>query len=114
MRTSGCATCSTDYAGKCILIADALTLIERNLLPDRPVFFVTAGRRGGGKTTTLHMLIMAVFGARAAAAAWSTNEEERRKAILAYFMSGLAYIIWDNITPRHTNQLSAHRTIVHD
>jgi hypothetical protein len=89
---------STDYAGKCILIADALTLIERNLLPDRPVFFITAGRRGGGKTTTLHMLIMAVFGARAAAAAWSTNEEERRKAILSYFMSGVAYIIWDNIS----------------
>jgi hypothetical protein len=88
---------ATDYAGKCVLIAAALTLIERNLLPDRPVFFVTAGRRGGGKTTTLNMLVMAVIGTRAAAAAWSTNEEERRKAILAYFMSGLPYIIWDNI-----------------
>ncbi len=38
------------------------------------------------------MLIMAVFGARAAAAAWSPNEEERRKAILSYFMAGVAYI----------------------
>ena len=95
---------SSDYAGKCILIADALTLIERNLLPDRPVFFITAGRRGGGKTTTLHMLIMAVFGARAAAAAWSPNEEERRKAILSYFMAGVAYIIWDNI--RRGTQIS--------
>ena len=44
---------ATDYIGKCIIIAAALTLIERSLLPDRPVFFVTAGRRGGGKTTTL-------------------------------------------------------------
>ena len=49
---------STDYAGKCILIADVLTLIERNILPDRPVFFITAGRRGAGKTTTLNMLVM--------------------------------------------------------
>jgi hypothetical protein len=88
---------SADFTGKCILIAAALTIIERNLLPDRPVFFVTAGRRGGGKTTSLHMLIMAVLGIRAAAAAWSPNEEERRKAILAYFMEALPYLIWDNI-----------------
>src|SRR5262245_53415546 len=50
---------ATDYAGKCIIIADALTLIERSLLPDRPCFFITAGRRGNGKTTTIIMLIMA-------------------------------------------------------
>ena len=50
---------ATDYTGKCTIIAAALTLIERSLLPDRPCFFVTAGRRGGGKTTTLTMLIMA-------------------------------------------------------
>jgi hypothetical protein len=87
-----------DYSGKCIIIAAALTLIERSLLPDRPVFFITAGRRGGGKTTTLHMLVMAVFGIYASAAAWSTNEEERRKALLSYFMAGSAFIIWDNIT----------------
>jgi hypothetical protein len=88
---------ATDHAGKCTIIADALTLIERSLLPDRPCFFVTAGRRGGGKTTTLTMLIMAVTGLRPAAAAWSTNEEERRKALLAYFLLGVPYIIWDNI-----------------
>jgi hypothetical protein len=88
---------ATDYAGKCILIAAALTVIERSLLPDRPAFFVTAGRRGGGKTTTLTMLIMAVTGMRPAAAAWSTNEEERRKALLSYFLHGVSYIIWDNI-----------------
>jgi hypothetical protein len=72
-------------------------MIERSLLPDRPCFFVTAGRRGGGKTTLLVMLIMAVTGVRPAAAAWSTNEEERRKALLAYFLAGVPYILWDNI-----------------
>jgi hypothetical protein len=88
---------ATDYTGKCTIIAGALTLIERSLLPERPCFFVTAGRRGGGKTTTLIMLIMAVTGVRPAAAAWSTNEEERRKALLSYFLYGMAYILWDNI-----------------
>jgi hypothetical protein len=88
---------STDYAGKCTIIAAALTVIERSLLPDRPAFFVTAGRRGGGKTTTLTMLIMAVTGLWPAAAAWSTNEEERRKALMSYFLYGVSYIIWDNI-----------------
>jgi hypothetical protein len=88
---------ATDYTGKCTVIAAALTLIERSLLPDRPCFFVTAGRRGGGKTTTLTMLIMAVIGLWPAAAAWSTNEEERRKALMSYFLYGVAYILWDNI-----------------
>jgi hypothetical protein len=88
---------ATEVAGKCTLIAAALTLIERTLLPDRPAFFVSAGRRGGGKTTALIMLIMAVLGQWPAAAAWSTNEEERRKALLSYFMSGVPYILWDNI-----------------
>jgi len=92
---------ATDYTGKATIIAAALTLIERSLLPDRPCFFVTAGRRGNGKTTTLTMLIVAVTGLWPAAAAWSSNEEERRKALLAYFMYGLAYILWDNI-PRGT------------
>jgi len=89
---------ATDYAGKCTLIAAALSLIERSIFPDRPAFFVTAGRRGGGKTTTLTMLIMAVTGIWPAAAAWSTNEEERRKALLSYFLYGVTYILWDNIT----------------
>jgi hypothetical protein len=88
---------ATDTTGKATLIAAALTLIERSLLPDRPCFFVTAGRRGGGKTTTLTMLIMAVTGLWPAAAAWSTNEEERRKALMSYFLFGVSYILWDNI-----------------
>jgi hypothetical protein len=92
---------AADYIGKCTIIAAALTLIERSLLDQRPAFFVTAGRRGNGKTTTLIMLIVAVTGLIPAAAAWSSNEEERRKALPAYFMYGLAYILWDNI-PRGT------------
>jgi hypothetical protein len=88
---------ATDYAGKCVLIAAALTLIERSLLPVRPAFWGTAGKAGGGKTTMFTMLVMAVTGSHAAAAAWSSNEEERRKALLSYFMSGVSYILWDNI-----------------
>ena len=88
---------ATDYAGKCTIIAAALTIIERSLLDERPAFFVTAGRRGGGKTTLLYMLIMAVTGIRPAASAWSNNEEERRKALLSYFLYGVPYILWDNI-----------------
>jgi hypothetical protein len=92
-----CDVLTNRYEDKCIVVAAALTLIERSLLPDRPVFFVTAGRRGSGKTTLLTMLIMAVMGMRPAAAAWSPNEEERRKSILSYFLYGVAYILWDNI-----------------
>lgn len=88
---------ATSYAGKCILIAAAMTIIERSLFPDRPAFWVTAGRRGGGKTTALTMLIMATLGLRPAAAAWTPNEEERRKALLSYFMDGVPYILWDNV-----------------
>jgi hypothetical protein len=98
---------ATDYTGKAMIIAAALTLIERSLLPDRPCFFITAGRRGNGKTTTSIMLIVAVTAGRPAAAAWSSNEEERRKALLAYFMYGLPYILWDNI-PRGTQISCPH------
>ena len=42
----------TDYVGKCIIVSCLLTILERALLPERPAFFVTAGKRGGGKTTT--------------------------------------------------------------
>lgn len=86
-----------DYAGKCVAIAAALTLIERTMLPDRPVFFITAGRRGGGKTTTNKMLIKAVTGLAMAASAWSPSEEERRKSLHSYLMAAVGYIGWDNI-----------------
>src|SRR5205814_4462492 len=94
-------------AGKCVLISMALSVIERSLLPDRPVFWVTAGRRGGGKTTTIIMLLMAVTGIRPAAAAWSPNEEERRKSLLAYLLEALPAIVWDNI-PRGSELSCPH------
>jgi hypothetical protein len=88
---------ATTYAGKCILIGAAMTIIERSLFPDRPAFWVTAGRRGGGKTTAMTMLVMATLGLRPAAATWTPNEEERRKALLSYLMDGVPYILWDNV-----------------
>lgn len=92
---------ATDYPGKCVLVAMALTIIERLLLPERPAFFITAGQRGGGKTTTANMIAAAVIGRRASAAAWSPSDEERRKALLAYLGEGVPFIVWDNI-PRGT------------
>jgi hypothetical protein len=91
------ADVAADHAGKCSLIALALTIIERSLPDQRPAWFVTAGRRGSGKTTTIAMLIQAVTGSTAAASAWSPNEEERRKQLLSYLMYGVPYILWDNI-----------------
>ena len=104
---------ATDYAGKCTIIAAALTIIERSLLDQRPAFFVTAGRRGGGKTTTLTMLIKAVTGIWPAAAAWSTNEEERRKALLSYFLYGVAIHLVGQHRTRHADQLPAYREELH-
>ena len=88
---------NTDFIGKCVTIVATLTLMERSLLDVRPTFVVTAGRRSSGKTTLLKMLIMVVMAVRAAAAAWSTNEEERRKVLLSLLLSGVGYVIWDNI-----------------
>jgi hypothetical protein len=84
-------------AGKCVLIALALTIIERVVLPERPAFFVTSAVRGGGKTTALNMIALAITGQRASAAAWSPNEEERRKALFAYLFEGVPFLVWDNI-----------------
>jgi hypothetical protein len=98
---------AADYIGKAILIAAALTIIERSVLPERPAFFVTAGRRGGGKTTALIMLLVAVTGTRPSAAAWSPNEEERRKSLLSYLLEALPAIVWDNI-PRGTQISCPH------
>jgi hypothetical protein len=88
---------ATSYSGKCVLLADALTTLERLLLPERPCFFITAGQRGGGKTTAVHMISIATLGHRAAAAAWSASEEERRKALFAFLGAGVPTIAWDNI-----------------
>jgi hypothetical protein len=91
------ADVDTDAEGKAIIVALAMTLIQRHLLPARPAFFVTAGQRGGGKTTPLNMVSTAVFGRPAAAANWSPSEEERRKAIFSYFSAGVGLLVWDNI-----------------
>ena len=88
---------ATDAEGKCVLIALALSIIERVLLPERPVFFVTAGLRGGGKTTVLMMIALAAIGVKAAAAAWSSDPNERKKALFSYLLEGLPVLIWDNI-----------------
>lgn len=91
------ADVDSDTEGKAIIVALAMTLIQRHLLPARPAFFVTAGQRGGGKTTLLNMVATAVFGRPAAAANWSPSEEERRKAIFSYFSAGIGLLVWDNI-----------------
>jgi hypothetical protein len=88
---------TADYVDKCVVVACALTLIERTLLPDRPVFFVTGGRRSVGKGTAIKMIIKAVTGETPAMSAWSTDENERRKSIVSYFLAGVASIVWDNI-----------------
>jgi hypothetical protein len=93
--------------GKAVAIMFALTLIERPVLPERPAFFVTAGKRGGGKTTLIIMVIFAVLGRRAAAAAWSWNHEERRKALFSYLRQGVASVVWDNI-PRGSSISCPH------
>jgi hypothetical protein len=88
----------TDYAGKCVLLAVALTIIERPLFAERPAFFVTSGKRGGGKTTSINMIALATIGKRAAAMAWSRLEEERRKTIFAALLQGVPLIVFDNIS----------------
>jgi hypothetical protein len=88
----------TDYGGKCVLIALALTVIERPVFAERPAFFVTSGKRGGGKTTAINMIALATLGKRAAAMAWSRQEEERRKAIFAAFLQSVSLIVFDNIS----------------
>jgi hypothetical protein len=88
---------AADYTGRCVVIACALTILERLLLRERPAFFVVAGQRGGGKTTTVNMISLAVLGHLAAAAAWSPSEEERRKALFSYLREGVAMLAWDNL-----------------
>jgi hypothetical protein len=92
---------ATDLEGKCVLIALALTIIERILLPGRPLFFVTAGLRGGGKTTALMLISLAATGIKAAAAAWAADPGERKKALFSYLLEALPFLVWDNI-PRGT------------
>lgn len=91
------ADVATTYEGKCVLIAMAISIVERSLLPERPGFFISAGKRGTGKTTVASMISSAVLGMRAAAAAWSPDPEERRKTLFAALAEGAPLIVWDNI-----------------
>lgn len=87
----------TSYEEKCVLIAAALTIIERALLPERPGFFVSAGKRGSGKTTVCNAISAATLATRAAAAAWSSDPEERRKTLFAALAEGAPLVVWDNV-----------------
>lgn len=88
---------ATDLAGKCALIALALTFIERCILDERPASWLVAGRRGSGKTTALKMIFEARTGQPTVAAGGSSIEEERRKALHSYLIGGVPYILWNNI-----------------
>ena len=85
---------STDQVGKSLLIAAALTLIERSLMPERPCFFVTAGRRGNGKTTTIIMLIWPSQKGRQPPHGRPTRKNGKQRWLL---IQGVPYILWDNI-----------------
>ena len=91
------ADVATDDMGKAVLIAMALTVIERALFSERPGFFVTAGKRGCGKTTAVNMVATALTGCRAAATAWSPEPEERRKGLFSMLRQGPPLVVWDNI-----------------
>jgi hypothetical protein len=91
------ADVATDFAGKCVLIGMAATILQRTLLPERPAFILSGGKRGSGKTTTLTMVAAGATGKRPPAAAWSDDRNERRKALLGYLLEGPPLIAWDNI-----------------
>jgi hypothetical protein len=98
---------TTDAAGKAVVIAAALTMIQRIVLDQRPAFFIVAGQRGGGKTTVASMTTTAALGRPPAAATWASDEDERRKALLSHLRTGAASIVWDNI-PRGTSIKCPH------
>lgn len=83
--------------GKAVLVAYALSIIERALCPERPLFLVTSGKRGGGKSTAITMATIVALGKKATAAAWSWDEEERRKSVFACLLDGFPAVVWDNI-----------------
>jgi hypothetical protein len=89
------------FADKCIIITKALSILERAILPERPMYAVSAPLRGGGKTTLFNMIAMAILGAPAAATEWSNDEAERAKAIFSLLRQGVPFILFDNI-PRGT------------
>ena len=104
---------ATDYAGKCLIIAAALTLIERTLLPERPGFFVTAGQRGGGKTTLLSMLMMAVPACGRQPPRGRRMRKSGAKRCSATSWKRCARHHLGQYPPRHADYLPAHRSVTH-
>jgi hypothetical protein len=88
---------AADTTAKLLVIVQAMTLIQRSILPERPAFFIVAGLRGSGKTTLVHMVSTAVFGRPAPATAWSDHDEERKKALFSIHRQGVPLAAWDNI-----------------
>jgi len=98
---------AADREGKAVLIALALSIIERVLFPERPAFNVTAGLRGNGKTTVISMVLLAALGVKPPAMAWTHDGEERRKALYAVLREGAPLLVFDNI-PRGTIIACSH------
>jgi hypothetical protein len=49
---------ATDYPGKCVIIACALTIIERAILPERPVFFRSCRPAWRGQDSQFETLLL--------------------------------------------------------
>jgi hypothetical protein len=91
------ADVATDATGKAVMVAHMLSMLERLVLTERPMFIYSAGQRGSGKTTAVSMVTMAALGRRPAAASWASAEEERGKALFAALREGVAAVAFDNV-----------------
>lgn len=87
--------------GMAALVSCLLTIMSHSVLPEKPVFRITAPQRGSGKTTVVNMIVRPITRRSAAAASWSVNEEERRKSFFAVAREGHGILMIDNI-PRGT------------
>jgi hypothetical protein len=88
----------TDGNGKAVIVASAMTVIQRQVLHCRPGFIFDAPQKSTGKTTTANMVSQAALGRSASASTWSSSEIERDKATFSFLRAGAAMIVWDNIT----------------
>ena len=104
---------ATDYAGKCTVVAAALSIIERSLLDSRPAFFIVAGRRGSGKTTTLIMLIRAVTGDLARRGGVVAERRGAAQGADVVLPRWRAVHSVGQHPARHPDQLPSHRARMH-
>jgi hypothetical protein len=89
---------SATAAGKAVLVALKLTIIQRHCFSnERPGFLITAGNAGTGKTTCINMISEALFGRSAAAARWGDTPKDRGTALFSYCRENVPSIVWDNI-----------------